>query len=293
MFYACMLGYFAELLRYLKKDMDADRIEAQKSSLITAVEEYCWDGKWYIRAFGENDRKIGSDSGQFGKIFLNPQIWSVIAGFPDKNRITQAMDSVKELLDSPEGPKKCSPAWKEIDPNIGLVTRCVWGKKENGAVFCHPSAWVIQAETMLGRGNQAFDYFRKMLPNRIDSDIFTAEPYVLSQYITSNEHEYPGRASHSWQTGSAAWMYRVGYDHILGLHPTYEGLKIDPVIPSVWTSFHVSRKFRGIHYHIHVINPEGVEKGVKEIRVDGKLIFGTILPLVENDACQVEVVLGK
>ncbi|HPS84270.1 MAG TPA: glycosyl transferase, partial [Bacteroidales bacterium] len=168
--------------------------------------------------------KVGSKENNYGKIFLNTQIWPVLAGFKNHNRLIMAMDSVKKHLDSPEGPKKCTPAWKEIDPNIGLVTRCVWGKKENGAVFCHPTSWVIQAETMLQRGNQAYEYLKKMLPDRIDSDVFVAEPYVFSQYITSNEHSEPGRASHSWQTGSAAWMFRVSFDYVLGIRPTYNGL---------------------------------------------------------------------
>ena len=292
MFYAAMLNLFIELLEYLGKDKEKDEVSFVRDMLVKAVDDNCWDGEWYIRAFGGKGRKVGSKENTYGKIFLNTQIWPVLAGLPDHTRLVTAMDSVKTYLDSPEGPKKCSPAWKEIDPNIGLVTRCVWGKKENGAVFCHPTTWVIQAETMLGRSNQAFDYFKKMLPNRIDSDTFVAEPYVYSQYITSNEHSQPGRASHSWQTGSAAWMYRVSYDYILGLRPTYSGLLIDPAIPTHWDTFKAKRMYRGTLYNIEVFNPNHVEKGVKEIVVDGNLIVGNVLPVSTNKDCNVKVIMG-
>ena len=291
MFYAAMLQLFIELLEQL--NLNAEEVKSVRNQLINAVEEHCWDGEWYIRAFGGKGRKVGSHENKYGQIFLNTQIWPVVADFPNKERLFMAMDSVKTKLDSPEGPKKCVPAWREIDPNIGLVTRCVWGKKENGAVFCHPTTWVIQAECMLGRSNQAFDYFKKMLPNRIDSDIFVAEPYVYSQYITSNEHSQPGRASHSWQTGSAAWMYRVSYDYILGLRPTYNGLMIDPAFPTEWDSFKASRKYRGTLYQIEVFNPEKVEKGVKEIFVNNVKIEGNILPLSTEKECFVRVIMGK
>ena len=292
MFYAAMLDLFAGLLENLNKHTELLEVKKVRDTLYKAVDENCWDGEWYIRAFGENDRQVGSKENKYGKIFLNTQIWPVIAGFPNQERIVTAMDSVSKYLDSPEGPKKCTPAWREIDPNIGLVTRCVWGKKENGAVFCHPTAWVIQAETMLGRSNKAFEYFKKMLPNRIDSDLFIAEPYVYSQYITSNEHSAPGRASHSWQTGSAAWMYRISYDYILGIRPTYNGLQIDPAIPSHWKSFSAERIFRGTQYIIEVDNKNCVEKGVSEIFVDGYKIIGNILPLTTRKVCKVKVIMG-
>lgn len=291
MFYAAMLNLFMELLRHLGMDKELTEVAVIRENLVKAVEENCWDGEWYIRAIGEKDRRIGSRANKYGKIFLNTQIWPVLAGFPDKNRLIAAMDSVKKHLDSPEGPKKCSPAWREIDPNIGLVTRCVWGKKENGAVFCHPTTWVIQAETMLGRSNQAYDYFKKLLPNRIDSDTFVAEPYVYSQYITSNEHSQPGRASHSWQTGSAAWMYRVSYDYILGIRSTYDGLMIDPAIPSHWKGFKAERVFRGTRYIIEVENTGGAEKGIRQLFVDGTEIAGNLIPVSGSEVCKVKVVM--
>jgi cellobiose phosphorylase len=293
MFYAAMLDRLIELLKAAGRSEPIADVREVRDRLRAAVEEHCWDGRWYIRAFGENDRRIGSNENTYGKIFINTQSWAVIADLPDRTRLVQAMDSARRLLGCDYGPKICAPAFREIDPKIGLITRCVRGKKENSAVFCHPAAWLIQAECLLGRGNAAFDYYRTLLPDRVDSDIFYAEPYVYSQYITSDEHESPGRASHSWQTGTAAWMYRVSFDYILGIRPTYAGLQIDPVIPSAWPGFKAERVFRGTRYLIEVENPGGVESGVQSITVDGRPIAGNVLPVSDAPECRVRVVLGR
>ncbi|MCK5821919.1 MAG: hypothetical protein KAH17_08530 [Bacteroidales bacterium] len=291
MFYAAMLNKLIELLEY--RQIDASEVIRVRDLFHQAIETHCWDGEWYIRAFGEKDKKIGASANESGKIFLNTQSWAVIAGLPDEKKLLSSMNSVKKHLDTSYGPKICAPAYREIDPNIGLITRCVWGKKENGAIFNHPTAWLIQAECMLGRGNMAYDYYRKLLPNRVDSDIFVAEPYVYSQYITSNEHSEPGRTSHSWQTGTAAWMFRINFDYILGIRPHYKGLEIDPVIPSEWKEFKAQRIFRGTNYKIEVQNPEGVESGVKSIKVDGVSIEGNIIPRRDAEFCEVLVTMGR
>jgi cellobiose phosphorylase len=293
MFYVAMLDRILELLGFLKIQNGQAAVRERRDRLAEAVEAHAWDGEWYIRAFGEAGRKIGSKDNLYGRIFINTQSWAVIAGLPDRTRLVRAMDSLAKHLDTPYGPKICAPAFREIDPTIGLITRCVWGKKENGAVFCHPAAWVVQAECLLGRGDRAFAYFKKLLPDRIDSATFAAEPYVYSQYITSDEHETAGRASHSWQTGTAAWMFRVSFDHILGIRPSYEGLVIDPVIPRAWKGFKAERTFRGARYMVEVENPEGVETGVKSIFIDGRPGGGPIAPRPAGTVCRVTVKMGR
>jgi cellobiose phosphorylase len=291
MFYVSMLNLLSGLLYRTGHPELKAAVDEVSGEMARSLDENCWDGEWYIRAFGENRKRIGSKENKYGRIFINTQTWAVLAGL-DETRQQVALDSVRRELDSFEGPKKCTPAFREIDPNIGLVTRCVWGKKENGAIFGHPTTWLIQAECMLGHGNEAFEYYKKMLPNRIDSDTFQAEPYVYSQYITSNEHDTAGRASHSWQTGTAAWMYRVVLDFIFGARAGYDGLIIDPVIPADWKEFTLERVHRGTRYVIQVLNPQSKQRGVKEIRVDGQVIEGNVLPLTGREQCQVEVLMG-
>jgi cellobiose phosphorylase len=293
MFYVAMLDRLIELLDFVKAGGRGGAARELRGRLAGAIEAHAWDGDWYIRAFGEAGRKIGSKANAAGRIFINTQSWAVIAGLPDRARLVRAMDSLAERLDTPYGPKICAPAFREIDPAIGLITRCVPGKKENGAVFCHPAAWAIQAECLLGRGERAYAYFKKLLPGRIDQATFSAEPYVYSQYITSDEHPAAGKASHSWQTGTAAWMYRVAYDHILGVRPSYAGLVIDPVVPRSWTRFRVERVFRGARYIVEVENPDGVERGVRSIEVDGERVDGPIAPRPAGPVRRVSVRMGR
>jgi len=290
MFYVTMLNLLAGLLERIRQPALKAETEAVSLTMAQALDQHCWDGEWYIRAFGEHQKRIGSRDNTYGKIFINTQTWAVLAGL-DPRRREKALESVRNHLDSEQGPKKCSPAYREIDPKIGLVTRCVWGKKENGAIFGHPVTWLIQAECMLGHGNEAFRYYKKMLPNRIDSDIFHAEPYVYSQYITSDEHETAGRASHSWQTGTAAWMYRVVLDYLFGVRAGYDGLIVDPVIPSHWKEFTLERVHRNTRYIIHVINPGGKEHGITGIAVDGQGINGNRIPQTNNEICRIEVTM--
>lgn len=292
MFYVAMINKLIELLEFLNYKTELSKAKAVKNDLIESLEKYCWDGEWYIRAFKGDGEKLGSKDNEAGKIFLNAQSWAVIANVGTEERLEKAMDSVRKHLDTEHGIKICAPSYKEIDENIGLITRCVHGKKENGAIFGHPTTWLIQAECALGRGDIAFDYYKKMLPNNIDSDIFKAEPYVYSQYITSNEHTDAGHASHSWQTGTAAWMYRTSIDYILGIRPDYSGLVIDPCIPSHWEKFEFNRMYRGTLYKFEILNPKKTQSGVEEIYIDGRKVIGSYLPAVNTKECKVKVILG-
>ncbi len=292
LFYLAMLNALIELLEFAGRGALVSDLVPLRENLSAAVNGHCWDGKWFIRAFGAGGRKVGSRECRAGKIFLNSQSWAVIARVAGKERLIEAMDSARELLDTPFGPKICAPAYREIDPSIGLVTRCVAGKKENGAVFCHPVTWAIMAECLLGRGNRAYDYYRKTLPNQVDPDTFCAEPYVYSQYITSDEHTEPGKASHSWQTGTAAWMAKAAIGYMLGVRASYRGLEIDPAIPSHWRGYRVERTFRGTRYLIDVENPDQKENGVASIEVDGEAIEGQVIPLQDKGECRVRILMG-
>jgi len=204
------------------------------------------------------------------------------------------MDSVYKHLNTPRGPKILHPAYTKVDPGVGLATRCVPGKKENGAIFNHPAAWAIMAECLLGNGNRAFEYFRKTMPinQAHDPDVYRMEPYVYAEYVTSPDHPTFGEASHSWLTGSGVWMYRDGLDFILGLRPTYDGLLLDPTIPRDWDGYRITRSFRGSVYRIAVANPDHLEHGVKEIEVDGVLISGQVLPLFSGGIHSVRCLMG-
>ncbi len=298
-----ILKQTAELLDYVHgrtggphlKDT-ADRYRREYSLVAGAVNERCWDGAWYIRGIRDDGDVIGSSKNTEGRIFMNAQSWAVISGVADATRGPRAMASADELLITSRGPKILSPSYTQLDEGIGLATRCVPGKKENGAIFNHVAAWAILGNLILGEGNRAYKYYRQTLPmvQAHDPDVYKMEPYVYSEYVTSDDHPTFGQASHSWLTGSGVWMLRDALDYMLGVRPTYEGLIIDPCIPDTWDGYKVTRKFRGATYHIEVRNPDHVQKGVASLEIDGKPVAGCILPRVESGrTAKVVCVMGE
>ncbi|MCE5322230.1 glycosyl transferase family 36 [bacterium] len=262
----------------------AARFRREYDLVKNAINEKCWDGSWYIRGIRDDGDVIGSSKNTEGKIFTNAQSWAVISGVADQTRGKLALDSADQLCITLRGPKILSPSYTQLDGGIGLATRCVPGKKENGSIFNHVAAWAILGNLVLGNGNRAYDYYRKTLPmvQAHDPDVYKMEPYVYAEYVTSNDHPTFGQASHSWLTGSGVWMFRDALDYILGVRPTYDGLIIDPCIPDKWDGFKVTRKFRGATYDIEVKNPKHVQKGVERLEMDGQIIDGQVLPQIEK-----------
>ncbi len=288
MFLAFVLKETIELCDYLGKEAEKERYTKAYQTIKQSVNTHCWDGEWYIRGTNDRGQVIGSAQNEEGKIFLNTQSWAVISGIAEETRALQCMDAVKKHLDTPKGPKILHPAYTKIDPQIGLATRCVPGKKENGAVFNHTVSWAILAECLLGRAERAYDIYQRALPMNpvVDIDRYEVEPYVYAEYVTSPDHPTFGQASHSWLTGSSTWMLRDALDYILGVRPTYRGLLIDPCIPKHWSRFTVQRRFRGKLYQIVVQNPEGKNRGVREIYVNGSLLAGNLIDLTNEKVAQ-------
>ena len=251
------------------------------TKIAAALNEHCWDGEWYIRGTNDQGETIGSRKNREGRIFLNTQTWAVISGIAPSDRALSCMDAVYTHLETPKGPKILDPAYRTIDPNIGLATRCVAGKKENGAVFNHTVSWSILAECILGRGNRAFEIYQKALPNNpvIAIDRYETEPYVYSEYVTSPDHPTFGQASHSWLTGSSVWMLRGAIDYILGFQPTFSGFKIDPCLPESFKHVRLERKFRGKTYKITIDNTTKGVRGEVNIRLENTAIKGIQIDL--------------
>ncbi|MCE5199649.1 glycosyl transferase family 36 [bacterium] len=262
----------------------AQRYRQEYDLVKQALNERCWDGEWYIRGIRDDGGVIGPHTNPEGKIFWNAQSWAVISGVAEGERAKLALDSADKLCITSRGPKILSPSYTQLDEGIGLATRCVPGKKENGAIFNHVAAWAILGNLVYGYGNRAYDYYRKTLPmvQAHDPDVYKMEPYVYSEYVTSDDHPTFGQASHSWLTGSGVWMFRDALDYILGVRPTYNGLMIDPCIPDSWDGYKVTRRFRGATYNIEVKNPNHLQKGAVQLEVDGKSVDGNVLPLIEE-----------
>lgn len=239
---------------------------------------------------------MGSKGNNTGQIYTNAQSWAVISGFATPERAVSSLDAVKRLLNTKKGIKLSYPGYNGYDPDKGGVTTYPPGAKENCGIFLHSNPWVMIAETMVGNGDRAYEYYCQINPAGNNSQIeeYECEPYCYAQNILGDEHPQFGLARNSWLSGTASWVYQAAVKHILGVCPVYDGLKLDPCIPDVWKSFKVRRQFRGAVYEIHVKNPDGIARGIKQVLLDGRIISGNVLPVFGDGRLHsVEVVMGK
>ncbi len=245
----------------------------QAEALKKAVNKFGWDGKWYWSASKDSGEKLGSHVNKGGKIHLNAQTWSVIAGVADGRRGCQVMNAVEQHLEKKAGPLLLFPAYRKPDEKIGYLTRYSPGMRENGGVYTHAATWAVVAEAMLGRGEDAYRMFSKINPiNRgMNPDEYRVEPYVTPGNIDGPDSPSYGRGGWTWYTGSASWLFKAGLEYILGIRAALEGLVIDPCVPSAWDGYTVTRDFRGATFEIQVVNEQHVNAGVRTVVIDGKL----------------------
>ncbi len=285
----------SEISRICEKKDKAGKYSEIAKKMRRIINKVAWDGKWYLRAFNDDKAPVGSTRCKEGKIFLNTQSWALMSEVAGPKRAKLCMNMVKKFLDTEHGIILLTPPYTKYDPKIGAMGTFPPGLKENAGIFSHTNPWAVIAETILGRGDRAFDYYKKIAPttrNKI-ADIHRTEGYIYSQFITGKHHPNFGEAKNSWLTGSAAWNLIAITQYILGIRPEYEGLKIDPCIPKDWRGFKADRLYRGVRYRIEVENPEFISKGVKEIYVNGKKIKGNLLPLFkDNKIHKVKVIMG-
>lgn len=264
------------------------------SDMEAVVWQHGWDGEWFRRAYDDYGRPLGSRENEEGQIFIEPQGMCVMAGLGLANgRAQQALDSVAEHLATPHGIVLQQPAFSQYHLHLGEISSYPPGYKENAGIFCHANPWVMIAETRAGRGDQAFDYYKRINPSAREaiSELHRCEPFVYAQMIAGKDAITHGEAKNSWLTGTAAWNYSAITHWILGIRPSLNGLRIDPVIPSDWPSFSVVRKFRGADYHIQV-RRQGAGR-VSSLLVDGQPVAGDVLPIAPAGASvHVEVVIG-
>ncbi|MCB9208882.1 MAG: N,N'-diacetylchitobiose phosphorylase [Ignavibacteriales bacterium] len=288
------INIFVESAKKLNRNEDVKKYLDMAEKVKKACEDELWDGEWYLRGFTKTGKKIGTNETEEGKVFLNAQSWSVYSGVASEERAIKAMDAVDQYLYSKYGLHLLWPAYGKPNDEIGYVTRVYKGIKENASIFSHPNPWAVIAECKLGRGNKAMKFYDSILPYHQNDqiEIRQSEPYSYCQFIMGKDHTAHGRARHPWLTGTASWFYTAATKHILGIQPTYDGLIIDPCIPSDWKEFEVTREWRGAKYLITVENLNGVEKGISSITLNGKEVSNPI-PIQENGTVnQIKVIMG-
>ena len=287
------LNNFVALAERLGRTEDAARYREMADRVRETCRSVLWDGKWFIRGITADGRRIGTQQDEEGRVHMESNTWAVISGAADRAQALSAMDSVYEYLFTPYGLMLNAPCYTKVDEGIGFVTRVYPGLKENGAIFSHPNPWAWVAEAMLGRGSRAMELYNALCPALQNDkiEIRQSEPYSYCQFVVGRDHTAFGRARHPFMTGSSGWAYYAATQYLLGIRPDFDALRVDPCIPADWREFSVTRTWRGARYEIHISNPEGVEKGVRSIRVDGREVDA--LPLLPaGSVCRAEVVMG-
>jgi len=283
---------YADICDLIGKKKEAADARAEVASMTKALLTAGWDGKWFVRAYDAFGHKVGSDECEEGKIYIEPQGFCVLAGVGvETGEAKTALDSVKERLDSKYGIMILQPAYTRYHVELGEISSYPPGYKENAGIFCHNNPWISIAETVIGRGDRAFEVYRKTCPAYLQdvSDIHKTEPYVYSQMVAGKDAKFFGQGKNSWLTGTAAWTFADISQYILGVYPTLEGLRIDPCVPHDFGDFKVHRVYRGVAYDIEV-KQNGTEKGVAHMTVDGTPVSSNVIPFDPSKPHQTVVV---
>jgi len=282
----------------LRGDADrASRLEAEANRMVAAIEDHGWDGAWFLRAYDSLGGVVGSQSNEEGQIFAETQGICVMAGIGVADgKATSALASVRERLATEHGIMLVQPAYSRYHVELGEISSYPPGYKENGSVFCQVNPWIMIAETILGDGQAAFDYYKRTNPSaRVAiSDVHRCEPYVYAQTIAGRDAATFGEAKNSWLTGAASWHFTAISQWILGVRPELDGLRIDPVLPPSWRGFTARRRWRGATYEIVVHQDEGARGRVQCLTVDGTSIEGNLVrPSPPGSTVKVEAILSR
>ena len=272
---------YAEIFRRSGFPDEAERAEREVQNMNNAILKDGWDGEWFLRAYDAFGEKIGSNECGEGKLFIEPQGFCVMAGIGVKEGLAEkALDSVHRYLDTKYGIVLNWPSYTTYHLNLGEISSYPPGYKENGGIFCHNNPWISIAETVIGRGDQAFSVYRKTCPAYLEdiSEIHRTEPYVYSQMIAGRDAVRHGEAKNSWLTGTAAWTFYNVSQYILGIQPRFDGLEVNPCVPADFGGFTVERKFRGDTYVITVEQKNGAQKRITSMTLDGSAVEGNVIP---------------
>lgn len=287
-----LIELFNEFLRTNKVDLYKNWSDEMKN----CIYKYGWDGNWFLRAYDDFGNKLGSKDNVEGQIFIESNGMCLMAGLGKENpNYYKALDNVRDRLATPHGITLTDPPFTKYYLNLGEISSYPPGYKENGSVFCHTNPWIIISEVMRGNGNQALDYYLRINPSAREmiSEIHKSEPYVYAQTIAGKNTPNQGEAKNSWLTGTSAWTLEAITYWILGIQPTFYGLRISPVIPDDWNEFRVIRIFRNIQYKI---NFKRVGKGNKvKIFIDDSELESNIIPISfrSESSIEVQVELGN
>ncbi len=295
-----VLHRFAVICEQKGDHKTAQRYRARAKEYAASVERTAWDGAWYRRAYYDDGSPLGSILDSEGQIDSIAQSWAVLSGAGDALRSRQALQSVLDGLVRPEDRLMLlfTPPFDKTSKDPGYIKGYVPGTRENGGQYTHAATWTAWAFARQEDGEQAGKLFNLLNPifqsdTKDKASIYRVEPYVICADIYSKP-PYLRRGGWTWYTGSAAWMYRLGIEAILGFHKLGNTLQINPVISPEWDGFEIRYQFGESVYMIEVRNPEHVASHVREILLDGLVMENGAIHLVDDhQEHKVEVTMGK
>ena len=283
---------YVKILNHLGRTDEAAKAQAEIDKMKKAMMDSAWDGDWFLRAYDAEGRKMGSKECEEGQIFIEPQGFAIMSDI-DAEASKKTLRAIDERLNTQYGLVLNNPAFTKYYIQYGEISTYPGGYKENAGIFCHNNAWIMCAAAYAGMGDKAFDYYTRIAPvYQEDEKLHRTEPYVYAQMIAGKDAKRFGEAKNSWLTGTAAWNFVAISQYILGIIPSYDGLKIDPSIPKAWDGYTVSRQFRGATFNIKIENPDHVSKGIKSLTVDGKAVDGNVISGITSGVHEVVAVMG-
>lgn len=252
------------------------------------IEEYGWDGEYYITAINDKGEKIGSRDSKEGNMYLNPQLWAVFSDIAPKDKLQRIMEKVDSELETPLGTLVNNPGYTDYDPYIGNMTAQPKGTLINQAVYLHPMAWKLAAEALMKRPEKLQMTLKKILPWDRDLAPTCGEPYILYNFYHGPETEYRyGTPGQSWRTATTQWVVKALINFVFGLKPRMEGLTLDPCLPTDWKVCSITKTFRECTYDITYHQEK--HDGNITVKVNGEAINGALLPYESGKHYTVDV----
>ncbi len=270
-------------------------LNREQQKLGEMIDKYCWDEDRFIRGFTDKGEIIGRRTDVEANLWLNPQTWSVISGYATDDQADKVLENVYNRLNTEYGAVLMDPPYHaEAFPGAFAVIYNA-GTKENAGIFSQSQGWVILAEALRGHGNRAFTYFMENAPAAQNdrAEVRVLEPYCYGQFTEGKDSPNFGHSHVHWLTGTASTIMVGCVEGILGMRPDFNGIRIDPAIPSEWDQVEIEKEFRKSNLHIIIKNPQHAESGCLKMYVNGKEVLGNYIPMeLLKDHTEIEYIMS-
>ncbi len=297
--FVAVLDRMIDMAELTGRNEDKKRLAEYRTAMSENIQKHAWNGKWWYRCFSHEGKPIGSENDAFGRLWLNPQTWSVISGTGTEQQRRDGLRAAEDGLDTGCGLQLLAPGFASYPDDMDPFSPYNPGTGENGAIFCHAHTWSIIAEAKLGNAEKAWKYYTDLLPyklcERLGVDRYQSDPYGWVSNIVGVENSKHGWGNVIRFTGTVAWMNIAATQYLLGVRAKLDGLKLDPCIPSDWKEYSVQRDYLGCRLNITFKNPNGVSTGVSRVEADGSVYTSNVLPrsiFEGKEKMDITVILG-